>query len=377
MREGERVSPLELFFDLVFVLALTQCTALMADNPTWEGIGQAMLILALLWWAWVGYSWMTSVVDPDDGAVRAVIFAAMGSLLIVSICIPDAWGGLALEFALAYGAVRFAQIGVFVLASQDDPGFRRSTTGLGIGTLIGVSLLVAGSFLDGWGQAALWSLALVLDIGEPYVFGAEGWKLEPAHFAERHALIILIALGESIVAIGAGAEVSLSAGIAAAAAGGIALTAALWWIYFDVVAIVAGRRLVEAQRGRVQNEMARDSYSYLHFLMVAGIVLVALGLKKTLADVGDPLETVPAFALLGGTAIYFLGHVLFRYRQIHTVNRQRFLIALALLAAVPVATQVAALAVLAVVAALLWAMIAFETRSYGEGRVRLRREAAH
>jgi low temperature requirement protein LtrA len=377
MREGERVSPLELFFDLVFVLALTQCTALMADNPTWEGIGQAMLILALLWWAWVGYSWMTSVVDPDDGAVRAVIFAAMGSLLIVSICIPDAWGGLSLEFALAYGAVRFAQIGVFVLASQDDPGFRRSTTGLGIGTLIGVSLLVAGSFLDGWGQAGLWSLALVLDIGEPYVFGAEGWKLEPAHFAERHALIILIALGESIVAIGAGAEVSLSAGIAAAAAGGIALTAALWWIYFDVVAIVAGRRLVEAERGRVQNEMARDSYSYLHFLMVAGIVLVALGLKKTLADVGDPLETVPAFALLGGTAIYLLGHVLFRYRQIHTVNRQRFLIALALLAAVPVATQVAALAVLAVVAALLWAMIAFETRSYGEGRVQLRREAAH
>ena len=208
MRQDERVSPLELFFDLVFVLALTQCTALMADNPTWEGVGQAMLILALLWWAWVGYSWMTSVVDPDDGAIRAVIFAAMGALLIVSICIPNAWGGLALEFALAYGAVRFAQIGVFIIASRDDPGFRRSTTGLGIGTLLGVALLVAGSFLDGWGQAALWSLALVLDIGEPYVFGSEGWKLEPAHFAERHALIILIALGESIVAIGVGAEVS-------------------------------------------------------------------------------------------------------------------------------------------------------------------------
>ena len=134
MRQDERVSPLELFFDLVFVLALTQCTALMADNPTWEGVGQAMLILALLWWAWVGYSWMTSVVDPDDGAIRAVIFAAMGALLIVSICIPNAWGGLALEFALAYGAVRFAQIGVFIIASRDDPGFRRSTTGLAVGS---------------------------------------------------------------------------------------------------------------------------------------------------------------------------------------------------------------------------------------------------
>ena len=376
MRQGERVSPLELFFDLVFVLALTQCTALMADNPTWEGLGQGLLILALLWWAWVGYSWMTSVVDPDDGAVRAVIFAAMGALLIVSICIPDAWGGLALEFALAYGAVRFAQIGVFILASRDDPQFRRSTIGLGIGTFIGVSLLVAGSFLDGWGQAALWTLALVLDIGEPYVFGSEGWKLEPAHFAERHALIVLIALGESIVAIGVGAEINLTAGIAAAAAAGITLTAALWWIYFDVVAIVAGRRLVEAERGRVQNEMARDSYSYLHFLMVAGIVLVALGLKKTLSDVGDPLKTVPAFALLGGTAIYLLGHVLFRFRHIRSLNRQRLAIALALFASVPLATEVPALAVLAVVAAVLWGMIAFETRSYGERRIQLRREAA-
>ena len=190
--------------------------------------------------------------------------------------------------------MRFAQIGVFIIASRDDPGFRRSTTGLAIGTLLGVSLLVVGSFLDGWGQAALWSLALVLDLGEPYVFGSEGWKLEPAHFAERHALIVLIALGESIVAIGVGAEVTLTTGIAVAAAAGIVLTAALWWTYFDVVAVIAGRRLVQAERGRVQNEMARDSYSYLHFVMVAGIVLVALGLKKTLGHVDDPLKTVPA-----------------------------------------------------------------------------------
>ena len=112
MREGERVSPLELFFDLVFVLALTQCTQLMADNPTWEGIGQGLLILALLWWAWVGYAWLTSVVDPEDGAVRMVIFGAMVALLIVSICVPAAFDDLALEFAIAYGAVRFGQIGM-------------------------------------------------------------------------------------------------------------------------------------------------------------------------------------------------------------------------------------------------------------------------
>ena len=143
-----------------------------------------------------------------------------------------------------------------------------------------------------------------------------------------------------------------------------------------MVAIVAGRRLVEAERGRVQNEMARDSYSYLHFVMVAGIVLVAMGLKKTLGDVSEPLKTVPPFALLGGTAIYLLGHVLFRYRHIRTINRQRLLIALVLLACIPVATEVPALAVLALAAAVLWAMIGFETRRYGDSRVQLRREAA-
>ena len=375
-REGERVSPLELFFDLVFVLALTQCTALMADNPTWEGIGQGLLILALLWWAWVGYAWLTSVVDPEDGAVRMVIFGAMVALLVVSICVPAAFEDLALEFALAYGAVRFAQIGMMALAAGDDARFRQSVIGLGAGTALGVGLLVAGSFLDGWGRAAVWSLALVIDLGEPYLFGSEGWQLEPRHFAERHGLIILIALGESIVAVGVGAEVRIDAGIAAAAFFGIGLAAALWWIYFDVVALVAGRRLEQAEVGREQNEMARDSYSYLHFAMVAGIVLVALGMKKTLGDVDESLKTVPAFALLGGTAIYLLGHVAFRYRHVKTINRQRLVIGVALLAAVPLATEVSSLLALAVVTTILWAMIGFETRQYGESRVRLRREAA-
>jgi low temperature requirement protein LtrA len=298
------------------------------------------------------------------------------ALLLVSICVPAAFGDLALEFALAYGAVRLAHIGVFAIASADDPGFRRSTIGLGIGTAIGTSLLVAGALLgDGW-QVALWSLALVLDVGEPYVFGSEGWKLAPEHFAERHGLIMIIALGESIVAIGVGAEVELDWGIAAAAAAGILLACAMWWAYFDVVAVVAGRRLARATPGKERNEMARDSYSYLHFVMVAGIVLVALGLKKTIGSVEDPLKEAPAFALLGGVAIYLLGHVAFRYRHIHTINRHRLALALALLAAVPLATEVDSLAAAAAVAAALWLMIAYETRSYGDARRELRAQVA-
>ena len=374
MREGERVLPLELFFDLVFVLALTQCTALMAGKPTWSGLAEGMLVLAVLWWSWTGYTWLTSVLDPEEGVVRIVIFAAMAAFLIVAICVPEAFDSLALEFALAYGAVRAAHIALFVLASRDDAGLRRSVIDLGLSTAVGVGLLVGASFLDGLAQGGLWVFALLLDMGGPYLFGAAGWKLVPGHFAERHGLIIIIALGESIVAIGAGAEASLTAGIAAAAVVGVLLSAAMWWIYFDVVALVSARRLVNAAVGREQNELARDSYSYLHFPMVAGIVLVAVSLKKTLADVDDPLATVPAFALLGGLAFYLLGLVGFRYRHVRTINRQRLVLALALFALLPAAAELPALASLAIVTVLLCAMITYETISYGEGRDRVRQE---
>ena len=376
LREGERVTPLELFFDLVFVLAITQCTALMAHHPTWSGLAQGLLVLGMLWWAWTGYSWLTSVLDPEEGAVRLVMFGAMAALLLVSLCVPEAFGDLALAFALIYGVVRAAHIALFVLASPEDDGLRHSVLGLAMSTAVAVALLATASLFDGLAQGALWALALLLDMGGPYFFGSEGWKLVPGHFAERHGLIVIIALGESIVAIGVGAQHQLSLGIGTAAVLGVALTAAMWWVYFDVVAIVAGRRLAEAEPGRVQNEMARDSYSYLHLLMVAGIVLVALGLKTTIGHFGGHLDAVPAFALLGGLAAYLLGHVAFRYRHVQTINRQRLLLALVLLFLVPVATEVPALLALAVANALLWARIAYETRMYGEGRQQVRRPHA-
>jgi low temperature requirement protein LtrA len=374
MREGERVTPLELFFDLVFVLALTQCTALMYHHPTWEGLAQGMLVLGVLWWSWTGYAWLTSVVDPEEGAVRIAMFAAMASFLLVAICVPEAFDSLALEFALAYGAVRAAHIALFILASREDPALRRSTVGLAAGTAIGVGLLLAASLFDGLAQAAVWSLALFLDMAEPFFFGSEGWKLVPGHFAERHGLIIIIALGESIVAIGAGAEASLTAGIAAAAVLGVTVAAALWWTYFDVVALVSARRLARAPEGRERNELARDSYSYLHFPMVAGIMLVALGMKKTLGAVSDPLDIELAFALLGGVAFYLLGLVAFRFRHIHSINRQRLLLGVALFGLLPAAVELPALATLAILTALLCAMVAYETASYGEGRARVRHE---
>jgi len=367
-RHGDRVMPLELFFDLVFVLAITQCTTLMSHDPSWGGIGEGMLLLALLWWSWVGYAWLTSVFDPEEGAIRIILFCAMAAFLIAAISVPEAFGGLATEFAVAYSAVRLAHVALFLLASRGDPAFRRSVLGLSVATTISMALLIVGSLLDTPAQVAIWTLALVPDMGIPYVFGAEGWRLVPGHFAERHGLIIIIALGESIVAIGVGAGSALTWGIAAAAIAGIAVVAAMWWMYFDVVALVSARRLANAEEGRVRNELARDSYSFLHFPMVAGIILFALGLKTTIGHVDDPLDAVPAFALLGGVAIYLLGLAAFRYRHVHTVNARRVGLALVLFALIALALDVAALAILAILAVMIWAVIVVETRSYGAGR---------
>ena len=375
MRSEDRVTPLELFFDLVFVLAITQCTALMAADPTWAGLGKGLLVLALLWWAWVGYAWLTSVVDPEEGVVRFAIFGAMAALLVVALCVPQAFGDEALLFAFAYGAVRAAQIALFTIASRDEPGLRRSVNGLAGSTALGVGLLIAGAAVGGGWQIALWVLALALDMGGPYLFGSEGWKLVPGHFAERHGLIVLIALGESIVAIGVGAGSTVDAGIVAAAVLGTAAAAALWWLYFDIVALVAVRRLSNAAEGRERNEIARDSFSYLHFPMVAGIVLLALGLKKTLAHVEDPLKLVPAVALLGGPALYLLGHVAFRWRNVHRFNAPRLLCAIVLLALIPVAVEIPALATLGIVVGLLAALIAYEAVHFAELRDRLRHGA--
>ena len=377
LRQEERVTPLELFFDLVYVLAITQCTALMASEPTWTGLAKGLAVLSVLWWSWGGYAWLTSVVDPEEGAVRLVFFAAMAAFLVAALSVPGAFDDTALLFACAYGAVRVAHIGLFALASQDDPMLRRSVIGLGGGTAVGVGLLIAAAAADGWVQGGLWALAIVLDFAEPFFFGAEGWRLAPGHFAERHGLIVLIALGESIVAIGVGAEVGVDAGVVAAAVAGMAIAAALWWLYFDVVALVAVRRLARTPAGREQNELARDSYSYLHLPMVAGIVLVALGLKKTIADVEEPLKLVPAAALLGGTSLYLLAHVAFRLRNVHSLNRRRLVVAIVLVALIPLAVELPSLVTAVLLAVVLWALIGYEAIRYAADRDRVRHQLAH
>jgi low temperature requirement protein LtrA len=367
----ERVKPLELFFDLIFVFALTQVTGFVVADPTWAGLAKGLLVLAVLWWAWAAYAWLTNTLDPEEGSVRIAVFGAMAAMLVASLAVPDVFGDDALLFASAYAVVRVAHIVLYAVAGWGDRDLLAAIARLGTGTAISVSLLFVAAALDGSAQVAVWATALCIDLLGAYVGGGRGWRLSAGHFAERHALIVIIALGETIVALGAGAGTKLDAGVLVAAALGIAIACALWWAYFDVVAIVAERRL-RARTGREQLTMARDSYSYLHLPMVAGIILFAVGVKKTMADVDDPLKLVPAVALCGGVAMYLVAHVLFRLRNVGSVNWQRLVVSALLLAFVPFAVELPALASLAAVAGFCVLLIAYEAIRFAEARDRIR-----
>jgi low temperature requirement protein LtrA len=367
----QKVTPLELFFDLVFVFAFTQVTGYMSEEPTWEGLGRGMLILAALWWCWGAYAWLTDAIEHDEGSARLTVFAAMGGMLLVALAVPGAFTDDALLFACAYFVVRVLHIVLFAVAS-DSVDILEATKRLARTAIPGPALLVVGALVDSPAREIIWVVALLIDWGGPYVFGVRGFSVSAAHFAERFSLIVIIALGESIVAVGAGvAGTELDAAVLAAALLGLVIAAALWWAYFDVVAIVAERHFTAAT-GHDRARMARDSYSYLHFLLIAGIVLTALGIKKVLGGVDEPLKTVPAVALFGGIALYFLGHIAFRLRNVRTLNRPRLVASVVCLAVIPLATEMDALATVAVAAAICALVIAYETTRYREARTRVR-----
>jgi low temperature requirement protein LtrA len=365
------VTPLELFFDLVFVFAITQVTGFMSDDPTWAGVGRGLLILAALWWTWGAYAWLTNEIDPDEGSSRVAVLGAMAALFVAALAVPGAFSDDGVLFGVAYFAVRAMHIVLFAEATP-HVDVRQAAFRLARTAIPAPALLVVAGFLDGGAQIALWVIALAIDYSGPYVFGVRGFSVSAGHFAERYGLIVIIALGESIVAIGIGAQgIELSPGVVLSAVLGLALAASLWWAYFDVVALVARRKLVEA-RGHERARLARDAFSYLHLPMFAGIVLVALGAKKVLARVDAPLETVPAVALCAGVALYLLAHDAIRLRNVRTVNRPRFIAALASVALIPVATRVDGLVALALVVAVCATLIAYETIRFREARARVR-----
>jgi len=368
--EEKRVAPLELFFDLVFVFAITQVTALMSEDPTWTGLGRGMLVLSVLWWAWAAYAWLTNYIAAEEDKERLLMLAVMGAFLIAALAAPAAFGDHALLFAVAYAAARWLHIFIFAEANDDvDAG--EAIRRLARTALPAPLLLILAAFLDDPARWIVWVIALVIDFGGTYVFGIRGFRVSPGHFAERFSLIVIIAIGESIVAIGTGLGGELDAGTIVAALVGLVLAFGIWWAYFDVVAIVAERRFREAV-GMRQLHIARDSYSYLHLPMIAGIVLIALGLKKTLAHVDDPLDTVPAVALFGGIALYYAGHIGFRLRNVGSLNRPRLVAVAVCLALIPLGTEVDAVFAVALGCLVTSSVIAYEAVAYAEARDRIR-----
>ena len=367
-----QVTPLELFFDLVFVFGITQVTILLADDPTWGGVFRGMLVLAALWWAWTVYAWLTSAMDVDEGGIRLLMLASMGAMFGVALAVPGAFGDDALLFGVAYLLVRVLHLVLATVVSADDPDRRDAIVRFMPTALAGASLILVAAFLEGRPRIAVWIVALAIDYLGPTVVGpGRGWRVAPEHFAERHGLIVLIALGESIIAIGLGAGFELDAGVIVAATLGLVVVSALWWLYFDVAALLARRRLMQAT-GLELHRLALQAYSYLHLPMIAGIVLFALGLKTTVDHVGEPLDTVPAVALSGGAALYLLGHIAFLLRTTGRVFRRRTIGAAVLLALIPVVVAIPALAALALVSAVCAFVVAYEAIRHREHRVQVR-----
>ena len=379
--EGDAVTTLELFFDLVFVFALTQVTATMAADLTAGGLVRGLLVVALLWWSWTGYAWLGNLVRADQGITRLGMFAAMAVMFVLALSIPEAFddapGGLSgpVVVAVCYFLFRALHLVLFYLSSSGDAGLRAQLLRFTPAMLGGAALLLAAAYTDGPLQTWLWVAALVADYLGTYLGGARGWRVaSPGHFAERHGLIVIVALGESIVAIGVGvAQLPISWPIVVASALGLALAGSLWWAYFDVAAPAAEHALSAADPQR-RAALARDAYSFLHLPLMAGIVLLALGLKKVLQYVGDvahhdltdPLKGVGLAALAGGVVVYLLAHVGFQWRTTGRLHPARLVVALFLAPLALLGAALPALATLGVLTVIVAALIGYETLRHAD-----------
>ena len=367
-----RITPLELFFDLVLAFAFTQVTRLLTDDPTWAGVLRGMLVLAALWWTWNVYAWLTSATDIEEGWVRLAMLASMGAMLVVALAAPQAFGEHAVLFGVAYLIVRLLHLALSAVVARGNSDRRGALLRFAPTAILGSSLLMVAGVVDGDWRVPLWVVGLAIDYLGPATVGmGRGWQVAAEHFVERYGLIVMIALGESIIAIGVGAGSKLDTGTLVAVVLGVVLVSALWWLYFDVAVIFARTRLIEAS-GLERARLARDSFGYLHLPLVAGIVLLAFGIETTLHDVGEPLPLVPAAALCAGTALYLIGHIAFLFRATRYVFRRRTIGAVVLLAFIPAALVIPALATLTLVASTCSAVVAWEAIRYRAGRARIR-----
>ncbi|WFE42732.1 low temperature requirement protein A [Micromonospora sp. WMMD998] len=398
---GSRTTRLELFYDLVFVFAFLSVTTLTASELTPINLCRFLLVLALLWWSWTGFAGMGNAIRADQGVLPLVGFVTVAATFLLVLSVPGAFvdrpGGLPgpLVFAGCYFVIRVAQLTVFGWVDRADPVRRqRFLLRASVPAVATALLLVAGTvparvpqerFAVAL-QLALWTLAVLVE----YVVGSTlarlWWVVVSAgHWAERHALMVLVALGESIIALGLGPKrgLPLTGPVAVAALLGILIVAALWWVYFDTLAFALEQALHHARDQAARLRLARAVYTFLHLPLVAGVILYALGLKDLLAEVADPptphwgwpLGDFWGGVIFGGVALYLLSIAGCWWLAVREVHRPLLVTVAALAAAGPVAFRIPEVVALGVLGVLTGAGVAWETRSEDGRRRRVRRLA--
>ena len=369
------VTPRELFFDLVFVFAFTQVTTLLANDPTFAGIGRGVLVLGALWWPWTAYAWLTNTVDPEESFVGAALLVALIAMFLAALAVPGVFGDDGVLFGAAFLVVVAMHLAVYALAGRGDRDLLSAVLRLAPWTLLGATLILVAGFGFAHGTRTwLWVAALACTYVGAGLSGSTGWRVFPSHLAERYGLVLIIALGEAFVAIGIGATgIGLGLGEVVAAILGLLVATSFWLAYFDFFSI-RGARMLADLRGPDRVALARDVYAYAHLPMIVGIVLFAFAMKTIVRHVGEELDWVAAFALCGGSALYLLtfSAVRSRVERRLALSRGRFTAAVLLLLVLPLAAAVPALAALALVTAVWLALHTYELVWWREARAESR-----
>ena len=366
--EERRTTPVELLWDLVFVFAITQVTTLLWRDLTWAGFGRAMLVLALVWWAWSAFVWAANAQSATSPTLRACLLVSAISIFITGLSVPHAFDSEGTVFAVTYAVVRLLHLALYADASRQGNAAWSAIAGFALTVTIGMALLIAGSFLSGTGRIVLWVLAAAIDYAGPAWLTRERLRglqrVAVAHFSERYSLFVIICLGESIVAVGvgalgAGADRELSGELVVAVALGLLITVAMWWTYFEGFAEAAAERL---RRHRDPVLAAADAYSYIHLVIVAGIITFAVGVKVLARlSVAAPLPGPARLALCGGVALYLAGTAAFSLRLLGTAQYGQLAVAGALLVLYAIGGGMPAWVVAGAVAALVGVLCAAES----------------
>lgn len=357
---GRSQGALELFFDLVFVFAMSQVTQLMLNSISWLSFGRGILALLAVWWAWVGYTWLTNTFETVRVLHQSIVIAAMAAMLIAAAALPDAFTTGALVFGVALFIVRLIHAVKFVVrSSHENPELQAASRRMTVAFVAAPALIVAAAFLRTPYREAMWILAAVMDYGAPLAVGMGGFQVAPSYFIQRHGAIIIIALGEAIVELGAGGGRNLhSPGVIAALVLGMLISATLWWTYFGLTS-GAERRMQKAS-GDERARLARDAYSYLHLPLVAGVMFFAVGAHTAVEDVHAALQPLPALGLTGGVALFYLADVAYRWRDHHQLTTDRMVTAAASILVYPAATHIPAIVTLVLLTAIGVARLSWE-----------------